>query len=196
MCKDVHQKGRNSVKKSATWCPFDRGVVEFGQCPHTRSASPTPINVSFCPDLGLLLFDVASDIMNGVNFIIEGNPTCGWIVIGIICLPVTVYYAFITTSFVIDADDDEPCFDKRERLLIVLLAWLLTPIAIPLFTVALIVYATYSNVGGLVVRLVQGIFEANLQAIFGSSISALRNLLRIKKIFKLNRKMQCCTSSW
>ena len=107
---------------------------------------------------------------------------------GIICLPVTVYYAFITTSFLLDADDDEPCFDKRERLLIVLLAWLLTPTAIPLFTVALIVYATYSKVGGLVVRLVQGIFEANLQAIFGSSISALRNLLRIKKLFKLNRK--------
>ena len=106
--------------------------------------------------------------MNGVNFIIEGKPICGWIVMGIICLPVTVYYAFITTSFLLDADDDEPCFDKRERLLIVLLAWLLTPIAIPLFTVALIVYAAYSNVGGFVVRLVQGIFEANLQAIFGS----------------------------
>ena len=45
----------------------------------------------FCPDLGLFLFDVGSDIYNGVNFIDEGNPIWGWTVIGLIFLPMTVH---------------------------------------------------------------------------------------------------------
>ena len=41
-----------------------------------------PLILSICPDFGLFLFDVVSDILNGVNFIKEGNPIWGWGVIG------------------------------------------------------------------------------------------------------------------
>ena len=130
--------------------------------------------VPFCPDLGLFLFDVGSDIINGVNFIDEGNPIWGWTVIGLIFLPMTVAYAGgtirglrVTSSW-------------RKRLLILVLAPLLAPIYIPLMTVGYIVFVAYGNARKVVqpgyynedvgnFKLYEGLLEANFQAILGVS---------------------------
>ena len=97
------------------------------------------ILVLFCPDLGLFLFDVGSDIYNGVNFMDEGNPIWGFTVIGLIFLPMTVYYAMFTIAFLRDSSS------WWQSLLILVLAPLLAPIAIPLATVGYIVFVAYSN---------------------------------------------------
>ena len=120
------------------------------------------------------MFDVGSDIINGVNFIDEGNPIWGLTVIGLIFLPMTVAYAGgtirglrVTSSW-------------RKRLLILVLAPLLAPIAIPLATVGYIVWVAYSNARKVVqpghynvwvgrFKLMEGILEANFQAILGLS---------------------------
>ena len=126
------------------------------------------------PDLGLFLFDVGSDIINGVNFIDEGNPIWGWTVIGLVFLPMAVYYAFLTIKFLRESSS------RRKRLLILVLAPLLAPIAIPPLTVFYIVLAAwrtakkvvqpgyYNNVVGRF-KLVEGVLEANFQAILGLS---------------------------
>ena len=48
--------------------------------------------LAICPELGLFLFDVVSDILNGVNFIKEGNPIWGRSVISVTFLPMTVVF--------------------------------------------------------------------------------------------------------
>ena len=73
------------------------------------------IFVPFCPDLGLLLGDVGSDIYNGVNFIDEGNPIWGGTVIGLIFLPMTVVCALLTIQFLRESSS------WRKRLLILVL---------------------------------------------------------------------------
>ena len=138
------------------------------------------ILVPFCPDLGLFLFDVGSDIYNGLNFMDEGNPIWGWTVIGLIFLPMTVFYAFLTISELRDTSS------WWERLLILVLAPLLAPIAIPLMTVGYIVFVAYGNarkvvqpgyynegVGGC--KVFEGILEANFQAILGLSMLCFAN---------------------
>ena len=126
------------------------------------------------PDLGLFLFDVGSDIINGLNFIDEGNPIWGWTVIGLIFLPMTVFYAYLTIGVVRDSSS------WRKRLLILVLAPLLAPIAIPLMTVFYIVFVAYGNARKVVqpgyydadvgfFKMYEGILEANFQAILGLS---------------------------
>ena len=126
------------------------------------------------PDLGLFLFDVGSDIINGLNFIDEGNPIWGWTVIGLIFLPMTVVYAYLTFEKLRESSS------WRKRLLILMLAPLLTPIAIPLMTVGYIVWVAYGNARKVVqpgffdetvgaFKMVEGILEANFQAILGLS---------------------------
>ena len=138
------------------------------------------IVVPFCPDLGLFLFDVGSDIYNGVNFMDEGNPIWGWTVIGLIFLPMTVCCAYLTI---------EPFryySSWWQRLLILVLAPLLAPIAIPLLTVGYIVFVAYGNarkvvqpgyynemVGGF--KVLEGLLEANFQAILGLSMLCFAN---------------------
>ena len=73
------------------------------------------IVVPFCPDLGLFLGDVGSDIYNGVNFIDEGNPIWGGTVIGLIFLPMTVVCALLTVQFLRESSS------WRKRLLILVL---------------------------------------------------------------------------
>merc|ERR1712107_25833 len=90
-------------------------------------------------DLGLFLFDVVSDIYNGVNFMDGGNPIWGWTVIGLIFLPMTVFYAWLTFEKLLKSSS------WWQRLLILVLAPLLAPIAIPLLTVFYIVYVAFNN---------------------------------------------------
>ena len=132
------------------------------------------ILVPFCPDLGLFLFDVGSDIYNGVKFMDEGNPIWGWTVIGLIFLPMTVVYAWLTIKFLRESSS------WRKRLLILVLALLLAPIVIPLLTVFHIVFVVYGNARKVVqpgyfnndvgnFKMGEGILEANFQAILGLS---------------------------
>ena len=132
------------------------------------------ILVLFCPDLGLFLFDVGSDIYNGLNFMDEGNPIWGWTVIGLIFLPMTVFYAFLTFKFLRDSSS------WRKRLLVLVLALLLAPIVIPLMTVGYIVFVAYGNARKVVqpgyydvwvgnFKNFEGLLEANFQAILGLS---------------------------
>ena len=126
------------------------------------------------PDLGLFLFDVGSDIINGVNFIDEGNPIWGWTVIGLIFFLMTVVYAVFTIEKLRDSSS------WRKRLLILVLAPMLAPIVIPLATVVYIVFVAYGNARKVVqpgyyyedvgfFKMYEGILEANFQAILGLS---------------------------
>ena len=134
--------------------------------------------LALCPDFGLFLFDVVSDILNGVNFIKGGYTLWGSSVIGVTLLPMTIFYtgslyALYTSSA------------WKKKLLILLLAPILAPVAIPLATVAYIVYVAYvfarkcfqldhtpdDGQGGQtagVFKLLEGVLEANIQAALGS----------------------------
>ena len=86
----------------------------------------------------------------------------------------TVLYAYATIVYL--RDSSSWC----ERLLILVLAPLLAPIVIPLSTVVYIVFVAYGNARKVVqpgyyngyvgsLKLVEGILEANFQAILGLS---------------------------
>ena len=47
------------------------------------------------PDLGLFVFDVGSDLINGVNFVNDGDPVWGSVIIGTTFLPATFLLAMI-----------------------------------------------------------------------------------------------------
>ena len=132
------------------------------------------IVVLFCPDLGLFLLDVGSDIYNGLNFIDEGNPIWGKTVIGLIFLPMTVLYASFTIQFL------RHFSSWWQRLLILMLAPLLAPIVIPLATVGYIFFVAYGNARKVVqpgyfnvevgnFKMGEGLLKANFQAILGLS---------------------------
>ena len=86
----------------------------------------------------------------------------------------TVYYAMFTIAFLRDSSS------WWQSLLILVLAPLLAPIAIPLATVGYIVWVAYSNARKVVqpgyydfmvgvFKMFEGILEANFQAILGLS---------------------------
>ena len=86
----------------------------------------------------------------------------------------TVVYAYLTFEKLRESSS------WRKRLLILMLAPLLTPIAIPLMTVGYIVWVAYGNARKVVqpgffdetvgaFKMVEGILEANFQAILGLS---------------------------
>ena len=128
------------------------------------------------PDLGLFLFDVGSDIYNGVTFIDEGNPVWGSVIISVMAVPMTVVYVGLAI-YVYRDEDSSLC----KKLLILLFA----PLAIPIATVGYIGYLVYVfarrcfqpdygyvklffNVdfaGQL--KLLEAVGEANLQAVLG-----------------------------
>ena len=144
----------------------------------------------------MFLFDVVSDILNGVNFIKEGNPIWGWGVISVTFLPMTVLYAVFAISFLLESSS------WWQKLLILLLAPILAPIAIPIMTAAYIVHVAYvfarkfvqpgytpddDNNGQMAgqLKLVEGVLEANFQAVLGLFISLV--LLKAWKIaFDIN----------
>ena len=126
----------------------------------------------------MFLFDVVSDILNGVTFIKEGNPIWGWTVIGVTFLPMTVVVTGVAIITLLGSSS------WREKLLILLLALILAPIAIPLLTVAYICFVAYvfarksaqpeytpddfenGQLAGMF-KLDEGVLEANFQAVLG-----------------------------
>ena len=133
------------------------------------------------PDLGLFLFDVGSDIYNGVTFIDEGNPVWGSVIISVMAVPMTVVYVGLAI-YVYRDEDSSLC----KKLLILLFA----PLAIPIATVGYIGYLVYvfarrcfqpvfinfDFAGQL--KLLEAVGEANLQAVLG----LLTSLFTIMKI--------------
>ena len=121
----------------------------------------------------MFLFDVGSDIYNGVSYIDDGNTIWGTTILGVIFLPMAVYYIVIAVG---EAPD--------KKLLILLFAPILAVLAIPIMTVACIGYVAYvfarrciqpgfddkdednnSWAGGF--KLYEAVCEANLQAVLG-----------------------------
>ena len=90
-----------------------------------------------CPDLGFFLFDVASDVFNGMIFINDYKLAWGWTVVGIIFLPMSLVYALSALFLLFDS----PSYCKT--LLILILAPVLAPVAIPTMTVAYIIFVAY-----------------------------------------------------
>ena len=137
------------------------------------------------PDLGLFLFDVGSDVYNGKIFIDEGNLAWGLIIFGVICLPMIV----VLISFAIYEYRD----GDFSRLLFIAPVVVLT---IPIATVAYIGYVAYvfarkfvqpgyiddqdgdnQSIAGML-KLVEAVAEANLQAVLGSFISLLTIIIK------------------
>ena len=89
------------------------------------------------PDLGLFVFDVVSDLVNGVNFINDGNPGWGIVIISTIFLPVTfVLGQLASTWFFIKAS-------WRQRVLMILMLPILAPVTIAISTPAYILYVVF-----------------------------------------------------
>ena len=137
--------------------------------------------LAICPDLGLFLFDVVSDILNGITFIKEGNPIWGWSVLGVIFLPMTVQCAVVTVADF----RRQSAGSWHKKLLILLLAPILAVILIPLVTVFYILHVIVflalkcvrpaitsplmnsmeATIG--MFKLYEGVLEANFQAALG-----------------------------
>ena len=126
------------------------------------------------PDLGLFLFDVGSNIYNGVTFIDEGNPVWGSVIISVMAVPMTVVYVGLAI-YVYRDEDSSLC----KKLLILLLAPIYVPLVIPIATVVYIGIAAYvfarkcfqpdydDEHGAEKLKLYEAVGEANLQAVLG-----------------------------
>ena len=126
------------------------------------------------PDLGLFFFDVGSDIYNGFTFIDEGNPVWGSIIIAVMAVPMTLGYVGIAIMEYRDEDSSQ-----RKKLLILLFAPILAPLAIPIATVGYIGFAAYVFArkcfqpdydyedGAVHLKLLEAVGEANSQAVLG-----------------------------
>ena len=90
------------------------------------------------PDLGLFVFDVVSDLINGVNFVNGGDPVWGSVIIGAIFLPATFLLAVGAVAWF--ADKADGCC---ERVLFLLLLPLLGPVAIAVATLVYIFYVVF-----------------------------------------------------
>ena len=90
------------------------------------------------PDLGLFVFDVVSDLINGVNFVKDGDPIWGSVIIGATFLPATFLLAIIAVRWLID--DNTGCC---QRVLFLLLLPLLGPVAIAVATPVYIFYVVF-----------------------------------------------------
>merc|ERR1712012_836839 len=127
-------------------------------------------------DFGLFLFDVLSDILNGVVFMREGQETWGLAMIGITLLPMTVVYALAVLFFLFDISS------WWSRLAIILIAPILAPLAIPIMTVAYVVFVAYifarkcvqpdftpddhnNGKSARYFKLVEALFEASFQSV-------------------------------
>lgn len=150
-----------------------------------------------CPDFGLFLFDVVSDILNGKTFIDEGQRTWGLTVIGLMFLPMTVVYAWAVIQ------ELQESVSWRQSLLILLLAPIIAPIAIPLLTVFYISFVAFVFAKKCVqpdykpndpfnghmaelLKLLEGVLEANFQAALGLCIClvvrSLENCFQCKPV--------------
>ena len=130
------------------------------------------------PDLGFFLFDVGSDIFNGITFIDDGNPIWGAIILGVTLIPMAVVY--FGTAIRECVKEDSP---KSKKPLILLFAPILAVPAIPIMTAGYIVYVARVFVRKFVqpgynddddgesvsyagkLKLIEAVTEANLQAV-------------------------------
>ena len=133
----------------------------------------------------MFLFDVGSDIYNGITFIDEGNPIWGIIILGVIFIPMTVLYVGVAIKQYRDKDSS-----RWKKLLILLFAPILAVPLIPIATICYIVYVAYFfarrciqpgfddkdednlSIAGQF-KLYEAVCEANLQALLGWFTSLL-----------------------
>jgi len=83
-------------------------------------------------------FDVVSDLINGVNFVNDGDPIWGGVIIGAIFLPATFLLALGALLWFVNEADG--C---RQLELFLLLLPFLGPVAIAVATPAYIIYAVF-----------------------------------------------------
>ena len=132
------------------------------------------------PDLGFFLFDIGSDIYNGINYIDEGNLIWGVIILGVIFLPMTVLYVGYVIAIYRHKDTSQ-----SKKLLILLFTPIYAALHIPIATVLYIGYVAYvfarkciqpdyegntaeNNVSWVgMFKLVEAVAEANVQAVLG-----------------------------
>ena len=93
------------------------------------------------PDLGLFVFDVVSDLINGVNFVNDGDPIWGSVIIGAIFLPATFLLAIIACFFLF-SDNSHGC-ECVLKVVFILLLSLLGPVAIAVATPVYIFYVVF-----------------------------------------------------
>ena len=79
------------------------------------------------PDLGLFVFDVVSDLINGVNFVNGGDPIWGSVIIGATFLPATFLLAIIVVAWFVEEADG--C--RQRALFLLLLPLLPSPSPLP-----------------------------------------------------------------
>ena len=146
------------------------------------------------PVLGLFVFDVGSDLINGVNFVKDGDPIWGSVIIGATFLPATFLLAFAAFVWFVGKADG------RQRALFLRVLPLLGPVAIAVATPVYIFYVVFvlirklkdpsyvsnhmdsiiSNIpiwGGKsrfaqpadLLKVFEALLEANIQAIIGTN---------------------------
>ena len=95
------------------------------------------VDCVFLPDLGLFVFDVVSDLINGVNFVNGGDPIWGSVIIATTFLPATFLLGLLALIWL---DNAAGCC---ERVLLLLLLPLFGPIAIAVATPVYIFYVVF-----------------------------------------------------
>jgi len=139
-------------------------------------------------DFGLFLYDIGSDIYNGITFIDEGNPVWGSIILGVIFLPMTVFFVGHVISEYYH-EDSSLCI---KLLIFLLCAPILAVPAIPIMTVMYIVYLANVFAGKCVqpgyiddklgknlaemLKLLEAVAEANLQAVLVTYVTLVTGL--------------------
>ena len=91
------------------------------------------------PDFGLFVFDVGSDVVNGLNLIEDCNPIWGSVIIGTMFLPITI---FLAITFVQEFRDNNSSVCKSVWM--ILLLPLYGPVAIAIATPTYIIYVVYN----------------------------------------------------
>ena len=131
------------------------------------------------------MFDVGSDLYNGITFIDDGNPIWGIIIIGVIFIPMAVCYVYLAIEKYREEDSSQ-----RKKLKILFFAPILAAFVIPCLTIAYIAFVAYvfarrciqpgfdpkdeknaSFAGNF--KLFEAVGEANLQAVLGWFTSLL-----------------------
>ena len=117
----------------------------FARWVYPSLSSVLVVDNEFHPDLGLFTFDVVSDLVNGVNFINDGNPIWGGVIISATFLPTTFLLAWLAYLWVNPIRTPFMKTDgwKQVCVLKILLLLLLAPVAIPLATPAYVLYVVF-----------------------------------------------------
>ena len=97
-----------------------------------------PVDCVSHSDLGLIVFDVGSDLINGVNFVNDGDPIWGSVIIAATFLPATFLLAI--GAFVWFVEEDTGCC---QRVFFIIVLPLLGPVAIAVATPVYIFYVVF-----------------------------------------------------